>query len=296
MSNNNVYGGRESHHRVNGGNVAAYIVLIFLCVIWVIPIFWLLMISFSKGLTGIPTYFFPQYGYTFKNYTDLFTTAGIDTGFYFPQWFLNTFVVACCSCAISTLFVLSVSYALSRMRFAFRKPFMNIALILGMFPGFMAMIAVYYILKAFYLTDSLLSLVLVYSMGSGAGFYIVKGFFDTTPKTIDEAAMIDGAKRSQIFWKLTLPMSKPIIVYTILTAFMAPWMDFIFVNMIIGPTSYHNYTVALGLYRMLDQEHIAYYFGQFTAGAVLVSIPLAVLFIVLQKFYVEGISGGAVKG
>lgn len=281
---------------VKAGNVIAYIALIVLCVIWVLPIIWLLVISFSNGLVGVPNFFFPKDGFTFANYLSLFQDAGIQSGFYFPRWFLNTFIVACFTCLISTFFVLSVSYALSRMRFSFRKPFMNIALILGMFPGFMSMIAVYYILKAFNLTDSLLSLILVYSGGAGMGFYIVKGFFDTTPKTVDEAAMIDGAKRSQIFWKITVPMSRPIIVYTILTSFIAPWLDFIFVNMIIGPTSYQNYTVALGLFHMIDKEHIKDYFGMFTAGAVLVSIPLAGLFIALQNFYIEGLSGGSVKG
>lgn len=277
------------------GNFISYLILIVLCIIWLIPIAWVVLISFSKNLSGIPSYFLPKYGYTLDNYTKLFTT-GINTGFYFPRWFLNTFVVAGCSCVISTFFVLFVSFALSRMRFRFRKPFMNIALILGMFPGFMSMIAVYYILKAFNLTDSLLSLILVYSGSAGLQFYVVKGFFDTTPKTIDEAAMIDGATMSQIFWKLTLPMSRPIIVYTILTSFMAPWMDFIFVNMIIGPTSYQNYTVALGLYHLIDKEHIASCFGMFAAGAVIVSIPLAALFIALQRFYVEGVTGGSMKG
>jgi arabinogalactan oligomer / maltooligosaccharide transport system permease protein len=294
MSNNDVYHKKQSNHHV--GNAIAYTVLIVLCVIWVIPIVWVILISFSQNLSGIPSYFMPKYGYTFQNYISLFANSGIQSGFYFPRWFFNTFIVSCCSCLISTFFVLCVSYALSRMRFRFRKPFMNIALILGMFPGFMSMIAVYYILKAFNLTDSLLSLILVYSGGAGAGFYIVKGFFDTTPKTIDEAAMIDGAKRSQIFWKLTIPMSKPIIVYTILTSFMAPWMDFIFVNMIIGPTSYQNYTVALGLFHMIDKEHIKDYFGMFAAGSVLVSIPLSILFVALQGFYVEGVAGGSVKG
>lgn len=291
MSSNSI-----SKRRPHRGNLISYIILIILSIIWVIPIVWVLLISFSNNLSGIPTYFFPKYGYTLQNYISLFKDSGIHTGFYFPRWFLNTFIVACCSCLISTFFVLCVSFALSRMRFRFRKPFMNIALILGMFPGFMSMIAVYYILKALNLTDSLLSLILVYSGGAGTGFYIVKGFFDTNPKTIDEAAMIDGATMSQIFWKLTIPMSKPIIVYTILTSFMAPWMDFIFVNMIIGPTSYQNYTVALGLYHMIDREHIASYFGMFTAGSVLISIPLSALFIALQGFYVEGVTGGSIKG
>ena len=172
---------------------------------------------------------------------------------------------------------------------------MNIALILGMFPGFMSMIAVYYILKAVGLTQSLIALVLVYSGGAGLGFYVVKGFFDIIPKSLDEAARIDGASRFKIFTAIILPLSKSIIVYTLLTSFLAPWMDFIFVSVIMGD-NYDKYTVALGLYRMLELEFINTYFTRFAAGAVLVSIPITALFISLRKFYVAGATSGAVKG
>lgn len=278
------------------GNTATYIGLSILCVLWVIPIVWILLISFSKDLNGIPNYFWPQHGYTIQNYAKLFSDAGIQSGFYFPRWFLNTIFVACCSCVLSGFFVLSVAYVMSRMRFKMRKSFMNIGLVLGMFPAFATLIAIYYILKAVHLTDSLFALILVYSGGAGLGFYIAKGFFDTIPKTLDEAAMIDGASKSQIFWKLTIPLSKPIIVYTVLSAFLAPCVDFMVVSFIIGPTAYTKYTIALGLFRMIDKEHIIAYFSQFAAGGVLVSIPIALLFIFMQKFYVEGVTGGAVKG
>jgi len=278
------------------GNTVAYIALALLCAVWLVPIVWIVLISFSKGVAGIPNYFWPKYGLTLQNYVRLFADSGISTGFYFPRWFLNTLVVAIFSCALSSVMVLCVAYAMSRMRFRMRKPLMNIALILGMFPGFMSMIAVYYILKAFNLTNTLVALVLVYSGGAGLGFYIAKGFFDAIPREMDEAAMIDGATRAQVFWKITVPLSKPVIVYTVLTSFLAPWADFIFVNMIMGPTAYKNYTVALGLFRMIDHEHITTYFSMFTAGAVLVSIPMVALFLSMQRFYVEGITGGSVKG
>ena len=171
---------------------------------------------------------------------------------------------------------------------------MNIALILGMFPGFMSMIAVYYILKGLNMTQSLLALVLVYSGGAGLGFYIAKGFFDTIPKAIDEAAWIDGATKWQVFRKITMPLSRPIIIYTILTSFMAPWGDYIFVSVIMGD-NYDNYTVALGLYKMLERHFIETWYTRFAAGAVIVSIPIALLFIFMQRYYVEGVSG-AVKG
>ena len=124
-----------------------------------------------------------------------------------------------------------------------RKAMMNVAMILGLFPAFMAMIAVYYILKAIGLSEGSMirvALVLVYSASAGIQFYIAKGFFDTIPKTIDEAALIDGATKWQVFTNITIPLSKPIIVYTVLTSFIAPWVDFIFArntNVIIPITA-----------------------------------------------------------
>jgi arabinogalactan oligomer / maltooligosaccharide transport system permease protein len=278
------------------GNTIAHVVLIALSLIWIIPIVWIILISFSKNGMGIPNSFFPQNGYTFQNYVKIFTETGMQSGFYFPRWFLNTFYMAIATCIISTFFVLSVSYAMSRMRFRMRRPFMNIALVLGFFPGFMALPAIYFLFKSINLTDSLLALILIYSGGSGLGFYIAKGFFDTIPKTLDEAAMIDGASRSEIFWKIIIPLSKPIIVYTIITSFLGPWFDYIVVTFIIGPTAYNKFNVARGLFSMIDREHLQQYFTMFAAGAVLVSIPITILFIITQKFFVEGVTGGSVKG
>lgn len=272
-------------------NAASYIALAVLSFIWLLPILWVIMTSFREESGSYTSYFFPK-GYTINNYVRLLTET---QQFNFPRWFTNTLFVAVCSCIISTFFVLSVSYVMSRMRFKMRKPFMNIAMILGMFPGFMSMIAVYYILKGIGITQSLLALIMVYSGGAGLGFTIAKGFFDTLPKALDEAAYLDGATRLQTFFKITLPLSKPIVVYTVLTSFMGPWMDFVFASVIMGD-NYNNYTVALGLFKMLEREFINEYYTQFAAGCVLISIPIAALFISMQKYYVEGVSGGAVKG
>ena len=272
-------------------NVIIYIFLSLLALIWVLPIFWVILTSFREEAGSFTPYFLPQ-SYTFKNYINLITDKST---FNFTRWFSNTLFVSVATCIISTFFVLSVSYTMSRLRFRLRKPLMNVALILGMFPGFMSMIAVYYVLKAFSIEQSLLALVLVYSSGAGLGFYVAKGFFDTIPRSLDEAAMIDGATRGRIFWKITLPMSKPIIIYTLLTSFIAPWIDYIFASVIMGD-NYENYTVALGLFKMLEKEFIHNYYTQFAAGAVIVSIPIAILFISTQKFYVGGVTGGSVKG
>lgn len=272
-------------------DIASYVVLIVLSIIWLIPIFWVVMTSFREESGSYTSYFFPK-GLTLDNYTKLLTD---NSQFYFLKWFGNTLFVAVFSCIISTFFVLSVSYVMSRMRFKMRKPLMNIALILGMFPGFMSMIAVYYILKGIGITQSLLALIMVYSGGAGLGFFVAKGFFDTLPKSLDEAAYLDGATKFQIFSRITLPLSKPIIVYTVLTSFLSPWMDYIFASVIMGD-NYNNYTVAIGLAKMLEREFINDYYTQFAAGCVLVSIPIAILFISMQKYYVEGVAGGAVKG
>lgn len=286
------------------GLIVSYAFLIILSIIWVLPILWVVLTSFRVEPGSFSSSFFPQpyswvegdlkytQTYTLQNYIDLFTPRD---GFDFAKMWLNTLIVATISCLISTLFAVATAYVMSRMRFKMRKPFMNIALIMGMFPGFMSMIAIYFILKSVGIEKTLLALILVYSGSSGLGFQVVKGFFDTVPKALDEAATIDGANKAQVFFIIILPMSKPIIVYQALTAFMGPWMDFIFARFLMG-TNYDTYTVAIGLYDMLDKTRIYEYFRQFAAGSVCVAVPIIILFMSLQKYYVEGVTGGAVKG
>ena len=274
-------------------NVIVHVILAVLAFIWVLPIAWIIMISF-RGESGQYISTVLPKTFTLANYTKLFTDTQILN---FRRMFTNTLIISVFSCVLSTFFVLAVSYCMSRMRFKLRKTYMNIALILGMFPGFMSMIAVYYILKSIGLSEGAMirvALVLVYSGGSGLGFYVAKGFFDTIPKSIDEAAYIDGATRLQVFTKITIPLSKPIIVYTILQAFMAPWLDFIFAKVICRANAKY-YTVSIGLWNMLEKEYINDWFNCFAAGAVLISIPIVILFMSMQKCYREGVSG-AVKG
>ncbi|MCM1081822.1 MAG: ABC transporter permease subunit [Muribaculum sp.] len=279
------------HAAQKAANSVIMIVLLILGIIWILPLIWIIINSLREEAGSYTPYFWPK-GFTFDNYVHLFT----DTQFRFPKWFLNTLIVAIVSCIGSTFMVLAVSFSLSRLRFKARKPLMNVALVLGMFPGFMSMIAIYYILKAIGLTNNpLVCLCLVYIAGSGMGYYIAKGFFDTIPKSLDEAAYLDGATKSQVFFKVTIPLSKPIIVYTILTSFMNPWVDYIFPSLICGG-NYDYFTVALGMFTMLDKEYIHNYYTMFAAAAVVVSIPISILFINMQKYYVEGVTGGAVKG
>ena len=270
---------------------AIYVILALLSVLWLLPIAYLVLQSFRAESGAYTDYIIPK-GFTLDNYLRLFTDTHL---FNYPRWYLNTLAVAIFTCALSTLMILMISYAFSRLRFPSRKGFMNAGLVLGMFPGFMSMIAVYYLLKIIGLEQSLVSLVLVYSSSAALGYFVAKGFFDTLPRSLDEAATIDGASRNQIFWRIILPLSKPIIVYTALTSFVAPWADFIFVSVIMKD-NYNQYTLSLGLYQMLSRENIFAYFTRFCAGSVLVAVPVGLLFMFLQRYYVSGVTGGAVKG
>lgn len=274
-------------------NTIVHVILAVLAVIWVFPIVWVILTSFRGEKGSYVSTFLPQ-TYTLDNYVKLFTDTSILN---FPKMFVNTLIIAVFSCLIATFYTLAVSYCLSRLKFKLRKPYMNMAMILGLFPGFMSMIAVYFILKAAGLTEGNLirvALILCYSGGAGLGFQIAKGFFDTIPYAVDEAAILDGCTKWQVFTKVTLPLSKPIIVYTVLTVFMAPWLDFIFAKVICRANS-DQYTIAIGLWKMLEKEYIDSWYTSFAAGAVLISIPIAILFLFMQRYYVDGVSG-AVKG
>lgn len=263
-----------------------------LCLIWLIPIIWLICMSFSAQPNMNTSTFFPK-EWSIEYYQKLFQT---DTVNQFPMWFMNTFKIAIATCIISTCFVLMVAYATSFCKFKARKPLMNVAVMLNLFPGVLTMIAVYFTLRTFGLTNSHIGLTLVYSASSGLGYLICKGFFDTVPRALCEAARLDGCSEARIFAQIIIPTSRPIIVYTIINSFLAPWMDFVYAKMILNAGISEKYTVAVGLYKMLDKSLINNYFTIFCCGGILVSIPISILFFIMQKFYVEGITAGAVKG
>lgn len=270
-----------------------HLFLLVLSVIWLIPIIWLILQSFSTS-PGISRHFVPD-GFTIEPYRLLlFDTT--DTAARFPVWFMNTLKIAIFNCIISSIFVLMISYVMSRMRFNGRRTLMSIGVILGLFPGFLSMIAVYFIMQYFGLTNNHWGLVMIYSGSSGLGYLIAKGFFDTISETLSESARLDGATEAQVFLQIIMPLSRPIIVYTVISAFLVPWADFMFATIMLNDGIATSWTVAMGLFRMLERELLASHFTRFCAGGVLVSIPISVLFVIMQKFYVEGITGGAVKG
>ncbi len=280
-------------------NTLIYIVLSLMCIFWLIPFILLLLQSLrSESYTGMAGYILPKV-WGFKSYIALFTDRVSPTAVLpdFVQWYLNTLIIAAVNAVLQTTMVMLMSYGLSRLRFAGRRLLMNAMLVLGMFPGFLTMIILYYVLKSIGWTQGMAvpGLILVYFASSGMGYYVAKGFLDTIPKSLDEAARVDGATRAQVMTKVILPLSKPIVIYTVLTAFMAPWADYIFASYIAFGTS-KGYNVAVGMYKWLEKDQIATHFTSFCAGGVLIAIPITILFLCLQKYYIEGVTGGAVKG
>lgn len=281
--------GMKTKNRISNGII--YTILVIMSIVWLIPFVFILFESFRCESTWQVGYIIPkQWG--FDNYINLFNKTK------FLKWYGNTFITGLCCAVIQTIITLSMSYTLSRLRFKGRKLLMNLMLVLGMFPGFLSMILLYKVLSWFGLTEanSVPGLILVYVASSGMGYYISKGFFDTIPKSLDEAARVDGATRFQVFYKIIMPLSKPIVIYTILTAFMGPWGDFMFASYIAHSAS-DGYNVAAGLQNLIGSPGaISNYYTMFCAGGVLVAVPVTLLFMFLQKYYVEGVTGGAVKG
>ena len=272
----------------------SHAVLVIISIIWLLPFFGIVLQSFRSYATeygGMVDYLIPK-TFSLDNYKWLFSDESK-----FFRWYGNTLIIAFFIAIGQTCMVLMVAYTLSRMRFNGRELWMRVCLILGMFPGFLTMICLYFLLKTFGLTQegAIPGLILIGIASSGMGYYVCKGFFDTIPKSLDEAARIDGASRARIFFTLTIPLSKPIIIYTALTAFMAPWCDYI-CSSYIAFGKEDSYNVAVALYRWMNTNDFQGYYTRFCAGGVLIAVPVTMLFICLQKYYVEGVTGGAVKG
>ncbi len=271
-------------------NTVVYVVLVLMTLIWLFPFFGLVLESFRVESTQQVNYLWPkQFG--LDNYKRLFTQTD------FLRWFKNTGIMGVATAVLQTFFILAMSYVLSRLRFKGRKGLMNLMLILGMFPGFLTMILIYKVFADLGLTmqNAPLGLIIVYCASSGMSYYVSKGFFDTIPRSLDEAARVDGATRWQVFYKLIMPLSKPIVIYTVLMGFMAPWGDFMLASYIIHENS-AGMNVAVGVFEWLSRTNMNEYYTMFCAAGVIVAIPVTLVFLMLQKYYVEGVTGGAVKG
>ena len=271
-------------------NAVVYVILVLITLIWLFPFFGIVLESFRVETPAQVSYLWPK-EFGFDNYIRLFK----ETDFF--KWFINTGIMGVCTAVFQTFFVLSMSYVLSRLRFKGRRGLMNFMLILGMFPGFLTMILIYKVFSDLGLTMNMapVGLILVYCASSGMSYYVSKGFFDTIPKSLDEAARVDGAARFQVFHKLILPLSKPIVIYTVLMGFMAPWGDFMLASYLIHENS-AGMNVAVGMFEWLSRTNVNLNYTMFCAAGVIVAIPVTAVFLALQKYYVEGVTGGAVKG
>ena len=280
--------GARASRRIS--NTIVYIILIAITLVWLFPFFGIVLESFKVNTTAMDGELFPEV-WGFDNYIRLFKETD------FLKWFRNTAIMGVATAVFQTFFVLSMSYTLSRLRFKARKPLMNLMLILGMFPGFLTMILIYKVFAQAGLTLNMapVGLIIVYCASSGMGYYVSKGFFDTIPTTLDEAARVDGATRWQVFYKVIMPLSGSIVIYTILMGFMAPWGDFMLASYIIHENS-AGMSVAVGMYEWLSKTMVNTNYTMFCAAGVVVAVPVTTVFLCLQKYYVEGVTGGAVKG
>ena len=280
--------GAKASRRI--GNTVVYVILVLMTLIWLFPFFGILLESFRVETKMQVSYLWPK-EFGWDNYIQLFTKTD------FLIWFRNTGIMGIATAVLQTFFVLSMSYVLSRLRFKGRKGLMNLMLILGMFPGFLTMLLIYKVFSDLGLTMNMapVGLIIVYCASSGMSYYVSKGFFDTIPKSLDEAARVDGATRWQVFYKVIMPLAKPIVIYTILMGFMAPWGDFMLASYIIHENS-AGMNVAVGVFEWLSKAMVNDYYTMFCAAGVVVAIPVTLVFLMLQKYYVEGVTGGAVKG
>lgn len=267
----------------------SYLFLIVIAVCCIYPALWVLLSSFRPGTSLYSESFIPKV-FTIEHYQSLFSSKVFQYG----RWYLNTLKIATLSMIFSTLLSTVSMYALSRFRFKGRQSILSTILVLGMFPGFMSLIPVYIFLMQLNLLDTHAAIVIVYACGAVLmNGFVVKGFFDTIPRSLDESARIDGASHLQIFYRILLPLGRPILIYVALTTFTGAWVDFIFANLVLRTKE--KWTLAVGMWDLVNSYQNSN-FTMFAAGAVLISIPITLLFVFLQKFLVQGLTSGASKG
>jgi len=264
----------------------SYFVLVLIAVFCVYPALWVTISSLRTGDALYSDTVIPS-ALTFVHYLDLFKK------FMFAQWYINTLKIALASMIIGTVLTLLTGYTFSMFRFAGRKNLMSILLVLGLFPGFMSMIAIYILLNQMDLLNKHAAIIIVYAAGAPLFFLFAKSYFDTIPKSLVEAARIDGAGHLPIFFRIVMPLSTPLIVYTALMTFTGAFTDFIFAKLVLR--SPEKKTLAVGLFDMIAGQ-FATEFTTFAAGCVLTALPITIVFIIMQRFLVDGLTAGADKG
>ena len=264
-----------------------YIILSIMVIQALYPIIWVVMSSLNPGASLFSTKLIPE-KLTIIHYVELFTEKQ------YGLWYLNTLKIATITMIISLIFVTTTGYALSMFRFKGRRTGLMTLLVLQMFPIIINMTSIYVLLYFTGLLDTHFGLILLYVGGyilPGYTWY-VKGFFDSIPRSISEAAKIDGASNMNILRRVMLPLSFPVMTFLALVSFILPWMDFAFARLILTSTA--NRTLALGLYDMIV-ENSRTDFTMFAAGAVLIAAPITILYACLQRYLINGLSEGAAK-
>jgi len=266
-----------------------YIELLIVAAIVLYPLLWVIGTSLNP-VGGIGRANMIPQNATLDNYIRLIRETR------YVQWYLNTGYIAVLTMIFSVLINMITAFVLARFRFKGRKAGMLAVLILQTFPNFMSLIALYMIALNFGMLNNLNMLVVIYvALGVPVNIWLVRGYLLNLPRSIDEAAYIDGASKLQVFTKVILPLSIPIISFIALTAFMAPWMDYMLPRMLLSSSDRH--TLAMGLYNLMDTEQIFVYdITAFCAGAVLIAVPITTLYLVFQKFLIMGLTSGANKG
>jgi arabinogalactan oligomer / maltooligosaccharide transport system permease protein len=270
------------------GLLLSYLLLIVIAICCIYPALWILLAAFRPGASLYSPTFFPK-SLTLDHFTELFANKN----YKFAKWYWNSMKIATFTMLFTVILTTLGGYSLSRFRFKSRKTVMSAILVLGMFPSFMSLTAIYILLLQLDLLNNVYALVMIYSAGALLGSFIVKGFFDTIPKSLEEAARIDGAVNLLIFFRIMLPLSKPMITYVAITSFSGAWVEFILSRLVLR--SKDNWSVAVGLWDMVNQGQNTN-FALFATGSVLIAVPITLLFIFLQNFLVDGLTAGASKG
>ncbi len=264
-----------------------HVELLAVAAVVIYPLVWIVGASFgpTKGLanaTPIPA------GATLDNYRELLSSTD------YPRWYLNSLMVATANMVLSTVLSAFNAYVFSRLRFRGKSAGLLAMLVLQVFPSFLTAIAVYMLFLNFGLLDSLFGLVVV-SVAAQLPYntWLLKGYMDNISMSFDEAALMDGASRLQVFRIIILPLTRPMLTFVAVTQFAVPWMDFILPQLLI--TTPEKKTIAIGLFAMINDES-RNDFTLFAAGAVLVAIPITILYTVLQRYLIQGLTAGGEKG
>lgn len=267
-----------------------YVVLIGMTIVIIYPLAWTVGASFNPGNSLVSTSLIPKHP-TFAHYVALTKTSAT---FYYFRWFANSIKISVATMALSVIFVSMTAYAFSRFKFVGRKNGLTVFLLLQMIPQFSALIAIFVLAQMLGMVNSHLLLILIYTGGQiPMSTYLMKGYFDSIPRDLDESARIDGAGNTRIFLQILMPLARPMLAVVAMNGFTGPLGDFAISSVILRDPK--AYTLPIGLYNLITDKMGASY-TTFAAGAILISVPVAIVFLMLQRNFVTGLTAGGTKG